>query len=307
MTATSLSAVAGLANIVPPDMPYVRRLIRIILTATVSGLFLVYIAFSVLIAVQQDRLVFPAPPDYPKLTPALLHWPFDDLHIPVNGNEQIHAWYIPAAGSSEKVIVYFHGNAYTIEDALSGEVRDLRDTGASLLVVDYRGYGGSSPGQANGIRACDDARAAMRDLTEQRGVHIEDVVIVGRSIGTGVAAQLALENPRAAGLVLLSPFTDLYAIARQNPTMRWLPLELMGSRNRLDTLGKIGQIHMPLFLIVGTQDKLTPPWMARTLFERANQPKQLYLVEGAEHNDLWDFGGRDLVARLTEFVGAAQK
>ncbi len=119
------------------------------------------------------------------------------------------------------------------------------------------------------------------------------------------ATQLALENPQAAGLVLLSPFTDLYAVARRNKAMRWLPLELMGSRNKLDTLGKIGQIHMPVLLIVGTQDTLTPSWMAQTLFEHANQPKQLYLVPGAEHNDLWDMGGRDLAARLNTFLGTA--
>jgi uncharacterized protein len=253
---------------------------------------------------QQDRLVFPAPTDYPKLTPASIGLPFEDLHIPVKGNEQIHAWYIPAANPSAKVIVYFHGNAYTIEDALSGEVRDLRDTGASLLVVDYRGYGGSSPGQANGVRACDDARAAMRYLIEQRRVRVEDVVIVGRSIGTAIAAQLALENPHAAGLVLLSPLTNVYAVARQNPTMRWLPLELMGSRNRLDTLRKIKQIHTPILLIVGSKDGLTPPWMAQTLFERANQPKQIYLVPDADHNDLWDVGGHDLISGLATFVNA---
>ncbi len=286
-------------------MPFLRRLIKIILSTTIGSVVVLYVVFSVLTGLQQDQLVFPAPSDYPKLTPASVGLPFEDLHIPVNGNEHIHGWYIPASGSSAKVIVYFHGNAYTIEDAVSGEVRNLRDTGASLLVVDYRGYGGSSQVQANGIRACEDARAAMRYLTEQRHVRVQDVVIVGRSIGTGVATQLALENPQAAGLVLLSPFTDLYAVARRNKAMRWLPLELMGSRNKLDTLGKIGQIHMPVLLIVGTQDTLTPSWMAQTLFEHANQPKQLYLVPGAEHNDLWDMGGRDLAARLNTFLGTA--
>ncbi len=110
-------------------MPSLRRLIKIILATTSSSLIALYIGFSVLIALQQDRLVFPAPSDYPKLTPAALHWPFEDLHIRVNGIEQIHAWYIPAINPSSRVIVYFHGNAYTIEDALSGEVRSLRETG----------------------------------------------------------------------------------------------------------------------------------------------------------------------------------
>lgn len=285
-------------------MPSLQRLIKIILTTTIGGIIVLYVGILLLVGLQQDRMVFPAPAGYPNLSPASLGLPFENLHIPVSGKEQIHAWYIPAANPSAKVIVYFHGNAYTIEDALSGEVRDLRDTGANLLIVDYRGYGGSSPGQANGIRACEDARTALRYLTEQRRIRVEDVLIVGRSIGTAIAAQLALENPRAAGLVLLSPLTSVYAVARENKSMRWLPLELMGSRNKLDTLAKIEQIHVPILLIVGTQDTLTPPWMAQTLFERANQPKQIYLVAGADHNDLWDVGGRDLIARLNAFLNA---
>src|ERR1041384_1533086 len=156
-------------------MPSLRRLIKIVLTTTISGLLALYVVISFLVGLQQDRLVFPSPSDYPKLTPASIGLPFEDLHIPVNGNEQIHAWYIPAANPSAKVILYFHGNAYTIEDALSGEVRDLLDTGANLLIVDYRGYGKSSAVQTNGIRACEDARAAMSYLLEQRHVQAENV------------------------------------------------------------------------------------------------------------------------------------
>src|SRR5215475_7794602 len=125
-------------------MPSLQRLIKIILTTIIVGITVLYVVMSVSVGLRQDQLVFPAPSDYPKLTPASIGLPFEDLHIPVNNDEQIHAWYIPAANPSAKVIVYFHGNAYTMEDALSGEVRDLHDIGANLLIVDYRGYGGSS-------------------------------------------------------------------------------------------------------------------------------------------------------------------
>lgn len=283
-----------------------RRLAKITF-ATASGCFIaLYVLVSVCVGLYQDQLVFPAPSGFPNLTPASLGLAFEDLYISVDGSEQIHAWYIPSSGASQKVILYFHGNAYTIEDAVSEELRDLHETGANLLAVDYRGYGKSSPGQASGTRVCEDARAAMRYLTEQRHVRVEDVLIVGRSIGTGVAAQLASEHPHAAGLVLLSPFTTLHAVARQNHTMRLLPLELMGSRNKFDTLSKMPSLHMPLLLVVGDQDRLTPPWMAQKLFERANQPKQIYIVSRADHNDLWEFGGRRLIDKLSALTNAAK-
>jgi pimeloyl-ACP methyl ester carboxylesterase len=275
---------------------------------TIAGTLLaIYLGTSVVVAVKQDALVFPSPASYSRQTPTALGLSFEDLRIPVNPSEHIHAWYIPALIANHKVILFLHGNGYTIGEEVEGEIGALRQTGASLLVVDYRGYGDSSPVQANGTRACEDARAAMSYLLEQRHVPAQDVFIVGRSIGTGVGAQLAVENPHAAGLVLLSPFTDLYAVARQDKTMRWLPLELMGSRNKLDTLGKISSIHMPLLLVVGADDTLTPAWMAQTLYQHANQPKLISIVAGAGHNDLWETGGRDLAAKISDFVNSRSK
>lgn len=262
-----------------------------------------YAALFIYIDLNQDELTFPAPHSFPRTTPASAGIPFEDLHIPVTSDEQIHAWYIPATQPSPKVILFFHGNGYTIEGAIPGEVAALRQTGANLLMADYRGYGSSSPGQANGVRACQDARAALRYLTEIRHVPAGNVIIVGRSIGTGIAAQIAFDNPHLAGLVLLSPFTDLNAAARQaDPVMRFIPLELMGQRNTLDILGKIGSIHMPLLLVVGSDDDLTPPWMANTLLARANSPKDLYIVPSGGHNDLWDSGGQALQSKLKSFV-----
>ncbi len=84
--------------------------------------------------------------------------------------------------------------------------------------------------------------------------------------------------------------------------MRILPLELMGSRNSFNNLSKIALIHMPLLLVVGDQDTLTPPKMAQALKRRANEPKQLVLVPSAGHNDIFEVGGHALVAQLESFI-----
>lgn len=288
-----------------PRPSRLRSVLRLTIWAAISLAVILYVAIFAYIDINQDQLTFPAPHTYPRATPAAAGMPFDDLHISVNANEQIHAWYVSAAQPSPKVILFFHGNGYTIEQSIRGELTGLHQIGANVLMVDYRGYGQSSPMQANGVRACEDARAALRYLVEQRRVPPRNIIIVGRSIGTGVAAQLALENPRAAGLILLSAFTKVNDAARQEDgIIRFLPLELMGSRNNLDTLSRIASIHVPLLLVVGTDDTLTPPWMSNTLFSKANDPKQLYFAPGANHNDLWTLGGQPLIAHLTSFIAS---
>src|SRR5271170_691809 len=122
----------------------------------------------------EPKLIFPAPTNYTRTTPASLNLPFEDLHIPVDSSTQIHAWWIPAEKQSAKVILYFHGNGYVLEsEVLRTPVHEafpLHQAGANLLLADYRGYGGSSAVQTNGPHTAEDARAAMRYLVEHRHI-----------------------------------------------------------------------------------------------------------------------------------------
>src|SRR5215472_6473744 len=177
-----------------------RSLGRRILLAALRIIALVYVGLCVLFYFAQDSLVFPAPKHFAKSSPADLNIAFEDLHIPVDHAGEIHAWYIPAATASDKVLLYFHGNGYCIEQTAVpplGEIVPLHNIGVNLMMVDYRGYGTSSPGTASEKRVYEDGRAALDYLTQVRKVPMHDIVIAGRSIGTGVAMQLAKENPGA--------------------------------------------------------------------------------------------------------------
>jgi len=167
--------------------------------------------------------------------------------------------------------------------------------------VDYRGYGSSSPGTPNETRVYEDARAALGYLLNQRHLRIHNVIFMGRSIGTGPAMQLALEHPDAGGLILESPFTSVPEAAKAVWYLRAFPLSLF-VHNRFDNLSKIGDVHIPVFITVGTEDTLTPPEMAEALFQHANQPKQLYLVPGADHNGIVNVGGEELESHISGFV-----
>lgn len=286
---------------VAPPKP--RSLGRRIVVSFLRIIVLVYVGLCLLFYFAQDPLVFPAPKHYAAHTPADVKLAFEDLHIPVDHAGQIHAWYIPAASASDKVLLYFHGNGYCIEQTAlpAGELVPLHNTGVNLMMVDYRGYGASSPGTANEKRTYEDGRAALNYLTQERKVPMHNIIIAGRSIGTGVATELAKENPDAGGLILISPFTSTIAIANSVWYLRMLPLTAL-ARNPFDNLSKIGDVHVPLFIAVGDHDTLTPSSMAQALMEKANDPKRLYIVTGPDHNGMFQVGQQDLVAQIRDFL-----
>jgi len=266
---------------------------------------LAYVGVGALFYFQQDQMTFPAPSQYPNATPADAGITFEDLHIPVTGPEQVHAWWIPSTEPSDKVLLMFHGNGYVLEQAAGqvGEMVPLHHLGLNLLLVDYRGYGSSSPGTPNETRVYQDARAVLGYLLNQRHLPIHKVIFMGRSIGTGPATQLALEHPDAGGLILESAFTSVPEAAKAVWYLRVFPLSLF-IHNRFDNLSKISSVHLPVFITVGTEDTLTPPEMATALFQHANEPKQIYLVPQAGHNDIVRVGGEVLENRISTFVGS---
>jgi fermentation-respiration switch protein FrsA (DUF1100 family) len=278
-----------------------RKLIKTIL----SVFLLTYLGLGALFYFQQDHMTFPAPTQYPNATPADAGIAFEDLHLPVAGTDQVHAWWIPSAPPTDKVLLMFHGNGYVLEQAagLAGEVSALHHLGANLLLMDYRGYGSSSPGTTNEPRVYEDARAVLGYLLNQRHAQIHDIMFMGRSIGTGPATQLALEHPDAGGLILESAFTSVPEAAKAVWYLRAFPLSLF-IHNRFDNLSKIGSVRVPVFITVGTEDTLTPPDMAAALFQRANQPRQLYLVRGADHNGIVSVGGQALESQISGFINS---
>jgi uncharacterized protein len=262
-----------------------------------------YVATCVYINVEQDHLTFPAPKILAHTTPASWGTPFEDLHIPVGSRDQIHAWWIPTPESNANALLFFHGNGYNMEMGRPPEPLMLHRLGVSLLVIDYRGYGSSSAAEADEKRVNEDAEAALRFVTQSRNIPENRIIIGGRSIGAAVAVNLAAGHPRAAKLILLSPFTNLTDASHQALWFtRLLPLDLIATHSAFRTDAIISKLHLPILLVAGTRDDQAPEWMARSLYESATAPKELYRVSGANHNDLWETGGDALIGKLASFV-----
>jgi len=260
-----------------------------------------YLAIGASLYFEQSKLLFPARKTFEKTTPANIGLDFEDLRIPVHPRDDLHAWWILAGSESAKAILVFHGNGYVLEYMVRDEATSLHAIGANLTLVDYRGYGSSSPIDPDESTVDEDAEAALNYLLVRRGNPIGNIFVLGRSIGSGPATDLAMKHPGLAGLILESPFSSVDDAAANVWYSRYFPVRLM-LRTHFDNLSKVSAVQVPLLIVSGTKDTLTPPSMAESIFARAHQPKQLHLVAGAGHNDLLAVGGKSLTEVLQKFV-----
>jgi fermentation-respiration switch protein FrsA (DUF1100 family) len=155
------------------------------------------------------------------------------------------------------------------------------------LFVSYRGYGGST-GQISEQGFMKDAFTAY-DALIARGVPAEEIAVVGESLGTGVAVQLAAQRPVGA-LVLDAPFTAAVDVAAE--VYPWLPVRLL-MKDQFISRDHIAQVKAPLLIIHGDADGVIPVGQGQRLFDLANEPKELVILPGQGHDAIgspatWD-------------------
>lgn len=241
-----------------------------------KGIFAYGVLLCILFVMQRSLLYHPSG-SY--LTPEQQGISAQELHLPTADGQEALAWFQPPPeDSSGKVIVFFHGNAGGLNHG-TVLLEQIRKAGFGYLALEYRGYPGYAGSiSEQGIYA--DARATMEFLGAK--FPSDDIVILGRSLGAGVAVQIATEYP--AGLVaLVSPFTTVADAAA--PIYWYVPVQWM-IRDRFDSYSKIEKVTAPLYVFHGDADVTVPLALGQKLFERANAPKEFFTLAGQGHNRL---------------------
>lgn len=178
------------------------------------------------------------------------------------------------------VVFYLHGNGGNLESWFSNH-DFYRQAGIDLFMIDYRGYGKSSGRPQSEAQLLADVRAAWAAVAPEYAGRAR--VIAGRSLGSGLAAQLAAEvQPELT--VLISPYCSLREVAAA--AYPYLPGFLL--RYPLDTCAVADAIRGPLLLIHGDHDTLIPPDHSRRIQARAPRA-ELALIAGAGHDDVHTF------------------
>ncbi len=221
--------------------------------------------------------------------------PLEDVWFQSRDGTKLFGWYVEA-GPSAPVLLWCHGNAGNVIHRLDN-LAELYRLGLSVFIFDYRGYGRST-GKPTEDGLYQDALAAYGYLVSTRGVRPERLILFGRSLGASVAGTVASQRP-AAGLILESPFPSIAAMARTH--YLGLPLHwLLSGRFPLDE--RLSRVSLPVLVIHGDRDDIVPIALGREVFAAAREPKSLYVIEGANHNDTYQIGGRAYFQRLKQFI-----
>jgi hypothetical protein len=240
---------------------------------------IIYVVVIILLYTLQSKLIF-----YPGVLARDFSFKLgpddEEISLKTSDGEQISALFFP--NKSHDVILYFHGNA----GDLSGwqfVAEDFTALGYNFLIIDYRGYG-KSTGKLSERGFYTDAEAAYQYLISN-GFGPENILIYGRSIGSGVAVDLASRQP-CKGLILESPFSSLSKLATEKFPLFFPSLFL---KYRFDNVDKVNLVKSPVIFLHGSDDTLIPASHSHRLFEKFSGKKKLIIVDRGAHNDLHAF------------------
>ncbi len=242
----------------------------------------------------QDGLVFPGSPAHLE-NHALAEkaFPGSEIRIELPDGKQVHGWFIQNGPEVPlPLLIYYGGNA---ED-VSWVLQDLpRYRGWCLLLVNYRGFG-LSEGRPSERHLLDDALFLYDRFSARSEVDPERIVLMGRSLGSGIAAHVASAR-KVRGVIMVSPYDSLAAVGQK--AFPWIPVKLF-LRHRFEALALAPRLKMPLLAVLAEQDEVIPAENSWRLIKAWGGPVQVTEIANTDHNNItW---GGDYWESIREFL-----
>jgi uncharacterized protein len=224
-------------------------------------------------------LVYPIPPlEWGDWKPAGIK--YEDVYFDSADGTRLNGWFLPGA-NPKRAILYCHGNGEDVAAVAAFAVHLSETTDAAVFIFDYRGYGHSS-GKPNEAGCIADGAAAQHWLAKRMDIHPNEVILMGRSLGSAVAVALAAENG-ARALILENAFTTMPDVASLH--YAWLPVRWV-MKNQYDNLTRIQKYNGPLLQSHGAADTIVPLTLARRLYEASPSSVKKWLeLPHLGHND----------------------
>jgi fermentation-respiration switch protein FrsA (DUF1100 family) len=259
-----------------------------------------YLALAALLFLVQDKLIYPAPRGGARDPRDAGLEGGEALEVVTSDGVRLHGWFLwasPSRARGAPTLLVFHGNGENLtNDAPWHDL--LRLLGCNVAAIDYRGYGLSegSPSEAGLI---EDGFAALRAVRARPDVDPAKIVLLGSSIGSGVAVAVAARE-EVAGVILQSPFDSLRTVALRHYPI--FPGFLV--RSPFESRSRIGGVRAPVLVLHGDRDTIVPIESGRALYAAAPRGMGFHVVEGAGHNDLETVAGASYGLWIREFLAA---
>jgi fermentation-respiration switch protein FrsA (DUF1100 family) len=240
-------------------------------------------------------------------TPGLYGVEYHPMEFKAADGTGLFAWWLPARGEPRGTVLYLHGNAENISTHFHN-VAWMPAAGFNVLALDYRGYGGSEGSPTlDGVQL--DIDAAMRALLARPDVDGERIIIFGQSLGGALAIHYAAHSEHRASvraIVVDSAFSDYRRIVRDKAASFFLtwPFQWLLPQTVDNDFSPAASVRavapIPLLFIHGERDSIVPLDHSKRLFDRASEPKELWIVPEAGH--IQAVRKKDVRKRLSEFL-----
>ncbi len=210
-----------------------------------------------------------------QVNPDYFGLPFQDIYFSAADKTKLNGWYILNQKRNLNLL-FLHGNGGNISHRLH-KVSQLHQLGVSVFLIDYRGYG-NSQGKPSVAGIYKDAEAALKFLTEDKKVALNNLVLYGESLGTTLAVNLA-SRYRVGGLILDGAFScgqDMAKIVFPYLPSFFIPDIFKSSKD-------ITKVKSRKLFIHSCSDEIVPIHLAKKLYQKADRPKEFVELIGG-HN-----------------------
>jgi pimeloyl-ACP methyl ester carboxylesterase len=255
-----------------------------ILVIVAMALGLAYCGYLGLLYVGQDAMVFPGRTADPAREQEIRRYypKLEAFDVTAGDGTVLRGYCLPRTrdGRPAPAVLYYGGNAEEQTGFFLWSPNELRPY--TVAGVDYRGYGhtGGKPSET-ALKA--DALAVFDALAAKIGPDTP-IVVMGRSLGTGLAAYVAARRP-VAGVILVTPYDSLAAVGQGSHP--FVPVRLL-MKHPFDVAPDAARITAPTLMLVAGDDRLVPPAHAARLAAVWPGPKEVRTIDGATHGNIVD-------------------
>ncbi len=244
------------------------------------GILLFYLMIGSALYFLQEKLIF-QPTTLEQDYKFEFNYPFEELFLKTKDGAVINAIHFKNE-SPKGVILYFHGNAGDL--SRWGEITSFFvEMNYDVLVMDYRTYG-KSVGKLSEKALYNDAQMCYNHLLKTYSE--SDIILYGRSLGTGIAVQLASNN-KPTQLILETPYYSLVSVAKHRFPI--FPVEQL-MKYRIPSFEFINEVKCPITIFHGTDDSIVPFESGKQLFDECKSLNKTFIkIEGGQHNNLIEF------------------